>query len=319
MSGIDVGVFLPTMTEGDAPMTDVAAAASHVERLGFESAWVTDQLVAGEGVPVLDSMVSLATAAAVTERVSLGLGVLVVPLRRVAWIAKQVASLQHVSDGRVLLGVGVGGDRHERSWAAAGVPRRERGRRTDGALDVLPDLLAGRSVRLGAQPHAPEVRLSPAAPVPPLLVGGMSEAAIRRTVRYGDGWFLLPGPPEVVASGRARLAELAAAAHRPTPAITATTMVALRPDPALPEDAALRRSLSDPKGMFGIPTGHVDSVLTGGDPPAIAAHLATLADQGVERVVVTLAAGDWFRQAELLAEARELITTKAGLSSENTH
>ncbi len=311
MSGVDVGVFLPTMNDGRAPMTDVATAARHVERLGFESAWVVDQLVAGEGLPVLDSVVSLATAAAVTERVSLGVGVLVVPLRQVAWVAKQVASLQHVSDGRVLLGVGVGGDRHGHSWAAAGVPRRERGRRTDDALDVLADLLAGRAVRLGAHPDDPEVQLAPAAPMPPLLVGGMSDAAIHRTVHYGDGWFLLPGPSEAVASGRARLAELAADAHRPTPAITATTMAVLRPDPALPESAALRRSLSDPNGMFGIPAEHIDSVLAEGDPPTIATRLAALADQGAERVVVTLAAGDWFRQAELLAEARDLLTTKA--------
>ncbi|WP_052810260.1 LLM class flavin-dependent oxidoreductase [Streptomonospora alba] len=312
MTGLDVGVFLPTMTDGRAPVADVAAAARHAEGLGFESAWVVDQLIAGEGVPVLDSIVSLAAAAAATERINLGLGVLVAPLRNVVWLAKQVASLQHVSRGRLLLGVGVGGERHRRSWAAAGVPRSERGRRTDDALDVLPDLVAGRAVRLGAEPHSPEIRLAPAAPMPELLVGGMSDAAIRRIARYGDAWFLLPGPSEGVAAGRARLAELAAAAHRPTPAITASTMAVLHPDPAVPEDAALRRSLSDPDGMFGIPPEHVDSVLVGGDPPAIAAHVARLAERGAERVAVTLASGDWFRQAELLAEARDLLPTDTG-------
>src|SRR5689334_8593782 len=106
---------------------------------------------------------------------------MILPLRPVAGVAKQVASLQHVSGGRVILGVGAGGDRHDASWQAVGVPRRERGARTDAALRVLPGLIAGAD--------SAEVRLAPAASVPPIVVGGMSDAALRRTVEFGDGWF----------------------------------------------------------------------------------------------------------------------------------
>src|SRR5216684_4127439 len=116
MTAPAIGVFLPTMTERDTPMADVVAAARHAENLGFESVWAVDQLVAGTGVPLLDSTVALAAAAGATSRVRLGFGVMIVPLRPVVWAAKQVASLQQVSDGRVLFGVGVGGDRHDRSW-----------------------------------------------------------------------------------------------------------------------------------------------------------------------------------------------------------
>jgi alkanesulfonate monooxygenase SsuD/methylene tetrahydromethanopterin reductase-like flavin-dependent oxidoreductase (luciferase family) len=131
-ASVELGVILPSMSRRDGQPGDIPAAARQAEELGFESAWVVDQLVAGTGVPVLDSLTSLAGAAAVTSRIKLGVGVLIVPLRPVAWAAKQVATVQYLSDGRVLLGIGAGGDRHALSWDAAGVPSRERGRRTAG-------------------------------------------------------------------------------------------------------------------------------------------------------------------------------------------
>ena len=125
--------------------------------------WAVDQLVAGTGAPLVDSMIALSAVAGATDRVKLGLGVVIVPIRPVAWIAKQVASMQIVSGGRVVLGAGVGGDRHDRSWAATGVPRRERGARTDAALAVLPDLIAGKPIRLPDVDGTPVVELAPGA------------------------------------------------------------------------------------------------------------------------------------------------------------
>src|SRR4051794_27695154 len=92
-----IGVFLPTMSARGEALADVAAAARHAEALGFESVWAVDQLVAGTGVPLLDSTVALAAAAAVTERILVAYGVLVLPLRPVVWAAKQAASLQALS------------------------------------------------------------------------------------------------------------------------------------------------------------------------------------------------------------------------------
>jgi alkanesulfonate monooxygenase SsuD/methylene tetrahydromethanopterin reductase-like flavin-dependent oxidoreductase (luciferase family) len=92
----DIGVFLPTMSGRDASPGDVVAAARHAQDLGLESVWAVDQLVAGTGVPLLDSTVSLAAAAGATTRISLAFGVLIVPLHPIAWIAKQVADIQHI-------------------------------------------------------------------------------------------------------------------------------------------------------------------------------------------------------------------------------
>jgi alkanesulfonate monooxygenase SsuD/methylene tetrahydromethanopterin reductase-like flavin-dependent oxidoreductase (luciferase family) len=298
-----IGVFLPTMSGPKDRPGDMVATARHAEDLGLESLWVVDQLVAGTGTPFIESVVSLAVAAGATTRIRLGLGVIILPLRPVVWVAKQVASLQHVSHDRLILGVGAGGDRHDRSWVAAGVPRRERGRRTDEALRVLPGLVSGVPISLDGGPDSPPIRLAPAATVPPILVGGMSEAAMVRTAEHGDGWFVLPVSPAAMADGHARLAELAGARGRPTPPVTASMVAALTGDPALPDHDGLVRVLTDPDGVFGMPAEAVPGTLTLGDPDDVAARIADYGDAGAERVVVTLAAGDWMRQGELLAEA----------------
>jgi len=298
-----IGVFLPTMSAPDSEPGDVVAAARHAEHLGFESVWAVDQLVAGNGTPILDSMIALAAVAGSTARVKLGLGVVIVPIRPVAWIAKQVASLQRVSGDRVLLGAGVGGDRHDRSWSATGVPRHERGARTDAALAVLPDLIAGKQARLPDVDGAPLVELAPGATVPPILVGGTADAALRRAVRHGDGWFAMPLPPDVAAPSVDRLRGFAADTGRPAPAVTGSIAVALDGDPALPDRDEIVRQLTDPDGVYGMPAEAIPSILVTGDAGAVVERVAGWAALGADRVVFTLAAGDWHRQAELVAEA----------------
>lgn len=298
-----IGVFLPTMTERGEPVPDVAAAARHAEDLGFESVWVVDQLIAGTGVPFVDSTVALGAVAGATSRIRLAYGVMIVPLRPAVWAAKQVASLQHVSGERLLFGVGVGGDRHALSWDAAGVPRRERGRRLDAALRVLPSLIAGKAVDVDGV----TVQLSPGVTVPPIIVGGMAEAALARAATHGDGWFTMPLPPAVLAPAVERLGQLAAERGRPVPRITGSVTTAIDGDPSLPDDAGLVRKLSDPDGVFGMPADAVPDILVTGGPSAVAERIDALATIGAERVVVTLAAGDWNRQAELLAEAADLL------------
>lgn len=299
-----IGVFLPTMSPPGEPLPDVAATARHAEALGFESAWVVDQLVGGTGAPFIDSTVALGVAAGATRTLRLAYGVMILPLRPVVWAAKQIASLQEASGGRVLLGVGVGGDRHDLSWAAAGAPRRERGRRTDAALGVLGDLVAGKAVELDGT----TVRLAPGVEVPPVIVGGMSEAALARAVAHGDGWFTLPLPPAAIAPAVDRLAALATERGRDVPAITGSVMAAIDGDPAPVDRADLARRLTDPDGVYGMPTEAVDDMVVTGGPAAVAERIAAFGEVGAERVVLSLAGRDWMRQAELAAEAVALLS-----------
>jgi alkanesulfonate monooxygenase SsuD/methylene tetrahydromethanopterin reductase-like flavin-dependent oxidoreductase (luciferase family) len=302
-----IGTFLPTMSPPDDRPADVVVSARHAESLGFESVWAVDQLVAGTGAPFVESIVALAAAGAVTTGVRLGLGVLILPLRPVAWVAKQVASLQYVSGGRVVLGVGAGGDRHEGSWDAAGVPRRERGRRTDAALRALPGLITGEAVTIDDGAGDRVARLAPGVPMPPVLVGGMSEVALERAARVGDGAFFLPVGPELVAAARQRLVELAADAGRATPTVTTGLLAAIDGDPDLPDRAGIVARLTDVDGMFGMPEPAVDDLLVAGSVAVVADRLRALADAGADRVVLSVAAGNWERQTELFAEARALL------------
>ncbi len=301
----EIGVFLPTMTPQGAAPTDVVGAARHAEQLGLRSAWVVDQLIAGTGTPIVDSVVALAAAAGATTRIELGLGVLILPLRPAVWVAKQVASLQAVSGGRLLFGVGVGGDRHDLSWAAAGVPRSERGKRTDAALDVLRDLIAGRPSALPDVADHPIVRLDPGMPPPPIVVGGAGDAALRRAARVGDAWLAMPVPPADARRSVDRLHELAAANSRPMPEIIGSVMVALDGDPALPDPTELTRQISDPNGVYGVPADLVDTMVIRGGTQLVVERVNAWGDLGARRVVVSLVGGDWRRQAELLNEAIE--------------
>jgi alkanesulfonate monooxygenase SsuD/methylene tetrahydromethanopterin reductase-like flavin-dependent oxidoreductase (luciferase family) len=183
--------------QGSSPLVDGPPDPAHyrhvaeaAEAAGFDSLWASDHLAFHH--PLLDVTVALATFAAVTERIALGAGVLLLPLRHPALVAREFGSLDYVSGGRVILGIGVGGE-VPADFEAVDVPIRERGKRTDASMRLLRGLFA---------------REAPA-PVqeggPPLWVGGRSDAAIRRAATLGDGWFPLWVSPERYAAGLAQL------------------------------------------------------------------------------------------------------------------
>jgi probable F420-dependent oxidoreductase len=184
---------------------EVAQAA---EELGYDSIW------AGEHIsyrnPILDVVVALSTFATVTERITIGAGVVLLPLRHPSIVAKEFASLDYVSGGRVVLGVGVGGE-GEKDFEAVGVDPRERGARADEALRALHALFAGGEASFSGRFFSfSGIRIEPG-PLqpggPPLWVGGRSEAAIRRAVRLGDGWMPIWVSPRRFAEGCAQLPE----------------------------------------------------------------------------------------------------------------
>jgi hypothetical protein len=132
---VEIGVILPTSTPDRAHpiLADVRDAAQLAEQLGLDSIWSTDHLTAS--APILESTAVLATAAAVTERISIGYGVMLLALRPVAWAAKQISSLQHLFGGRLLLGIGTGNPAHgDIGWRAAGASYPERGSLSARAL-----------------------------------------------------------------------------------------------------------------------------------------------------------------------------------------
>jgi len=122
------GVMLPTFDPFRTGPPPLARGAALAEDLGFDAGWVGDHLAFHP--PVMDALGALCAAAASTRTLLLGTGVLLLPMRHPVWTAKQVATVDALAPGRVLLGVGVGGE-NPAEWEAAGVPVRERGRRLD--------------------------------------------------------------------------------------------------------------------------------------------------------------------------------------------
>ena len=266
---LEIGVFLPTSTPDPAVpiIGDVKKAARSAEELGLDSVWATDHLIAS--APLLDSTTALAAAAGATERIRIGYGVLLLALRPVAWAAKQISTLQLVSDGRLEVGVGTGNTAHgDLSWRAAGVSFADRGRDTDAALRLLPSLIAGRPTTL---PDGTEVTLAPGASVPPILVAGDAPAARRRAAEFAEGWIGIGTTPEQAALVLARLAELAARHDRPAP--------------------------------YGIVVGPPVAE----DPKQAAEQLAGYPEAGVRRVMLTPRGADWHRTYEDAAAIRALL------------
>jgi alkanesulfonate monooxygenase SsuD/methylene tetrahydromethanopterin reductase-like flavin-dependent oxidoreductase (luciferase family) len=275
----------------------LAAGARHVEQLGFDSVSAAD-FISGTGSPALDCTLALAAAAAATERVQLRTGVLILPLRPAPWVATQVATLQHLSGNRVILGVGSGGFPGAPFWQAVGAAAAGRHRRTDEALSVLPDLISGKPVQLDGV----EVTLAPATPVPPILVGGNSDRAIRRAARFGDGWFPSLITPDKLRAGATLLRELAAEQGRPAPTITVWLQAGIGDDEAVTTaNDAFRRSLVD---SYGLSAEEAEQVPIAGSPAQAAERLAAYVDAGVDHFDLAISGGDWQRQCELVAETR---------------
>ncbi|MFC5826284.1 LLM class flavin-dependent oxidoreductase [Nonomuraea insulae] len=272
--------------------------ARHLEQLGYDAVGMADVII-GDGTPGLDSAIVLAAVATATERIGLEFGVLTLPLRPVALVAAQVQSLQHLSGGRVVLGVGIGGFPGSPFWRAVGAPLTGRGRWTDAALEALPGLIQGKPTLVGDD----EVTLGPPATVPPILVGGNSEAAMRRAVLYGDGWTPSLISPAGLASKVARLRELAGELGRPVPSVNVGGHAILVDD-----RAALESFLGVLTGPHGMPEEEARDIPVTGDAARVAERLAAYREAGADAVSLGLDGRDWMRQAEILAQARERLT-----------
>jgi alkanesulfonate monooxygenase SsuD/methylene tetrahydromethanopterin reductase-like flavin-dependent oxidoreductase (luciferase family) len=300
---VDVGAVMPEMTAPEQALPDVAGLARFAEQAGLDCVWAEDRLLAGE-MSVLDSTLTLAAAAAVTDRIALGFSVFVPSLRPLAWAAKQIASLQHIAgSGRLRLGVGLGGGSAE-EYHAAGLHREHRARRTDEFLRLLPGLLGGQPTPIPEAPGAGAISLRPAMPVPPLWVGGQSLAALRRAVRFGDGWLSGFQTPGEFAASAARLGELAEEAGRPTPRLGICVHVALGGHPAagLADIAA-----TGMQRMFGLPADRARQLAIGGTPRQVADHLAPYQEAGAQLLAITCQPGPTEHSWELLAGIRRLL------------
>ena len=227
-----IGIALPNYGPLASPET-IGRLAERAAACGADSVWVSDHLVAPVGVtsvypydrrpqPVpgdmgvieqfYEPLITLAYLAGRVPGVRLGVSAYVMPYRNPVVTAKQVASLDALSAGRLILAVGVGWLKEE--FEALGVPYDDRGRRTDEYLQVAKALWAGGEARFDGRTYRlPPVRTGPAPaqrPHPPLWIAGNSARAFRRAARLGDGWHAIDLTPDEI---RAAVQQLHAEAN----------------------------------------------------------------------------------------------------------
>lgn len=267
---MQIGIVLPTFTRG-VSAEGVEAAAETAERLGWASAWTTDHILVGRADRAIYGHIyeAITTAAYVAGRTSgltVGISVVVVPQRNAVVLAKELATIDALSRGRLIAGVGVGWSEHEFANLGAAERFHRRGGYLDEAIRLWRHLWSGSAEPFEGRFHRFDDFVFEPLPArlggPPIWVGGRAEPALARAGRLGDAYHASQTDPDTYA-GRTPIVRAAAeAAGRPMPALTARVTVRF--------DAPAARS----------------GYLVTGDDEAVAAELRRWAALGVEHLAV---------------------------------
>ncbi|HEY2770450.1 MAG TPA: LLM class flavin-dependent oxidoreductase [Solirubrobacteraceae bacterium] len=282
---MDIGIGLPNAVR-DVDRRGIVDWAKRAEQAGFASLGTIDRIT----YPNYESLIALAAAAAVTERVRLTTDILIAPLRsNTALFAKQAATIDALSGGRLVLGLAVGGRPDD--YDASHIDFHARGKVFDRQLAELNELWAGDVV--GPQPAQ--------SPRPTLLIGGSSDVAFRRAAEHADGWTMGGGTPDMFAESLSKLRDAWSAAGRDgQPRTSALFYFSLGPDAA---DTA-QRNIGDYYSFLG---DYADQVVQSAakDADTLKGYISAFEQAGADEVICFPASSDP-AQVELLAEAAGL-------------
>jgi alkanesulfonate monooxygenase SsuD/methylene tetrahydromethanopterin reductase-like flavin-dependent oxidoreductase (luciferase family) len=280
---MDVGIGLPNAVRG-VDRAGIVEWARRAEDAGFSSLGTIDRLVyAG-----YESLIALAAAAAVTERIRLVTDILISPLHaNTALLAKQAATIDSLSDGRLVLGLAAGG--REDDYDVGGVAFHRRGRLFDAQLDELARVWRGER-GVGPAPAQGDR--------PGLLIGGLSKRAFRRAARHADGWTFGGGTPDMLAGAIAMLHDAWEAEGRDDrPRAVGLFYFALGDE----ADALARRSLGDYYAFLG---EYADQIVASAakDQDTVRSYLMGFEQAGADEIICFPTSPDP-AQVDLLARA----------------
>ncbi|MDG2305739.1 MAG: TIGR03619 family F420-dependent LLM class oxidoreductase [Candidatus Binatia bacterium] len=217
-----LGLYMRNM--GDTSTREIVRdCALGAEAAGIDDLWFADHIAIppddaeGSNGRYLDPLATIAWLAGATERIHLGTGVLILPYRPALPTAKWIATIQELSGGRMLLGVGIGW--MDAEFRAVGIPRSRRGAQSDETLEFFEKCFAEDEVVSNGQP----MLFRPRPPKPPLFVGGGAPYATKRAARFGGGWMPMGADPEKLAGPIADFRRDSAAAGHPDPEIVLIT------------------------------------------------------------------------------------------------
>jgi len=268
---MDFGLALPNYRDGSS-REGLEAAVDAAERLGFSIVWTTDHVLVEEASRVeygriFDAILTLAYLAARSSTVKLGTSVVVVPQRAAVVVAKQLATLDVLSQGRLIAGVGIGWNRIEFENLGMGDRFRVRGAYLDEAIDLWRHLWSGSSEPFeGRFHHLTDFVFEPPpaqAGGPLIVVGGRSDHALRRAGRKGDGYHFSSGAPSGVLGRLPAVRAAAEEAGRPMPWVSGRVRTVLGPKPS-------------------------DGYAVAGTPDEMATDIRAFAAAGVEHLALAL-------------------------------
>lgn len=296
MSGVSVHVGVQFQGDDAGPK----AFARRAEELGFDSVWCGDHV--GH---LIDGIAALGLYAGATERITIGLNLLVAPYRSGAVMAKALATIARAAPGRVIAGFGVGGE-FPGEFHATGADITTRGAFTDEALHIITRLWTGEPLTYeGRWARFDGFTLEPKPTPPPTVwIGGRSEAALRRAVRYGAGYTPYLVSPSQLARRRERLDELLVAAGRPAGSLSLGCLVTTIP--AADVDAAVERGLTSLK-LSGLTAESVKARYLLGDDDSIVARVQEYLDAGTTHLILGCLPGTDAQRDEFFAAAQRLL------------
>ncbi len=306
-----LGYLLPTrerVMEGQDETASLLALAERAEKLGFDSLWVGDSLLAR---PRHDPLTLLAAVAARTRKAEVGTAVLLPALRNPVVLAQQVATLDRIAEGRLILGIGIASDvpNIRAEFVAAGVPFEKRvGRMVEG-IALARALWTGKPVTWDGRWKMTDSVLGPTphrAGGPPIWLPGAVSAARRRCGRLYDGWFPNGPEPHEYAAQWAEVKDAAKAAGRDPSSLTAAIYVTLAvDDDTARADARMNSYLEQYYGMAPEIMRKRQSCFAGSAAGA-AAWLKGFADAGATHLVVRFA-GDHERHLDIVTGIRRTL------------
>ncbi len=280
----------PRLSVGLVAAGDPAQAAA-LEDLPIDSLWTGGHIASRN--PSTEALINLSRLSAVTHRVRIGTSILLLPLYAPAIVAKQIADLDRASSGRVVLGVGVGGE-YPQEFRACQVPVAERGRRTDEAIPLLRRLWTAEEISHDGPFYAmQDVRIHPAPAQPggpPIVVAGRRAPAMRRAALLGDGWMPYLYSPRRYADSVRTIRDRAEQAGRDLSRFEwyAWVFVNADPDP----DRAREQAAATMGGNYNQDfKPMIDSVAAAGTPAEVTDKLKQFVDAGARHFIFMPAVG----------------------------
>ena len=283
-----------------------------MEQLGYESLWAWDHILLGTdpSFPIHETLTILTAVAARTSKIKIGTGILVLPVRNPVILAKELATIDHVSDGRLLVGAAVGW--YKREFDALGADFHKRGRLMEQYLEIINRLWTEDKVEGSYPPYNLRGAVLYPKPVqkprPPLLIGGYVDAVLRRAATKGDGWLTYYYTAESFARTWAKVKAYAAEAGRDPDALISTNQLPICIGPRAKVEAPMRHWLQTEWDYASWSESTMDSAIIGSIEECVeqlAAHIAT----GIDRIIFV---PYHYESEQLEAIARDVIPRLAG-------